>query len=590
MTVSFSSYRIKRGTKLADITPPPVPPLSSLNGPFQLAEFLALQVKHDPHNIQQLVQVPVGDATVGGKGPERDVWIYEHLRRIPIDLTPLLTLLLPVCTRESCPTMRSSEWSYFCIAHGNGTRECSTIDYILHTLDSTVALLNNSKHFPSRMQIPQASLSHFPHIFRRLSRIFSHAYFHHREAFILAESENSLYKRFVALCETYELVGERLLVIPRGVAGNDKGHDSTADHSEVDDEFDRGQSSPTKLPLKSSSPTADQSPFLSAPSKTRIAKGNNTLSRGKQPRTTMLWAKEAMGGNVHEKGQPAAPVETRNVETSENVADTISSKKGAPVDDMSVRHNRRESTSSTISSSSADSVQTAILNSDLETKEEAGSEGNAVIEHDINPSMADSSPLENDPSQGLEAEEQIPKDEIDLLEEQGKLDEESNVSPLIPPDEYEVGVEGEKGQEVKAESEEVVAEATLESPIGFASGSDTVESAATELISPTAPTELTQPKEATEGTEITNTQSSPRPNTKFEEVEAAQPTLPSISSAESDSGSNSGSPSEDFKKDSMSRKRAKKAAQKARAKERGRAEKAAAAEDKDEKDEKEKEE
>ena len=50
-----------------------VPPLSRLNGPFQLAEYLALQVKHDPHDVQALVDVPKSDGQSGGKAPEKNV-------------------------------------------------------------------------------------------------------------------------------------------------------------------------------------------------------------------------------------------------------------------------------------------------------------------------------------------------------------------------------------------------------------------------------------------------------------------------------------------------------------------------------------
>lgn len=55
-------------------------------------------------------------------------------RRIPIDLTPLVVLLLQSCTGESCPKMKADEWQYLCVAHGReGAEECSAIDYILHT-------------------------------------------------------------------------------------------------------------------------------------------------------------------------------------------------------------------------------------------------------------------------------------------------------------------------------------------------------------------------------------------------------------------------------------------------------------------------
>ncbi|KAL1407648.1 hypothetical protein Q8F55_007081 [Vanrija albida] len=233
-----TTYRLKRGSKLVDMPPLPpqsaVPPLSSFDGPFQLAEYLSLKVRHDPHDVKGLVDVP----TDNSKAADRHVWIYEHLRRIPIDVTPLMTQLLQLCSRESCPEMKADEWQYLCVAHGGeGTDRCCAIDYILHTLDSTTALLNSSNYFPSRLQIPHASLAHFPSLFRRLSRIFSHAYFHHREAFATAEAETSLYARFVALCQRYELVGQSLLIIP--AEGYEVVSHDDEDEDDEDDENDR---------------------------------------------------------------------------------------------------------------------------------------------------------------------------------------------------------------------------------------------------------------------------------------------------------------------------------------------------------------
>jgi cytolysin (calcineurin-like family phosphatase) len=55
-------------------------------------------------------------------------------RRIPVDLTVLVTSLLGACNAETCPQMKADEWQYLCTAHGNeGAEECSAIDYILHT-------------------------------------------------------------------------------------------------------------------------------------------------------------------------------------------------------------------------------------------------------------------------------------------------------------------------------------------------------------------------------------------------------------------------------------------------------------------------
>ena len=92
-----------------------------------------------------------------------------------------------------------------------------------------------------RITISQTSTSHFQPLFRRLSRIFSHAYYSHRELFQLAEVETSLYARFVALCEKYELVTPNLLVIPRSVVaesldGAMPDEENEDDEDEEDDE------------------------------------------------------------------------------------------------------------------------------------------------------------------------------------------------------------------------------------------------------------------------------------------------------------------------------------------------------------------
>lgn len=52
---------------------------------------------------------------------------------------------------------------------------------------------------PYRIAIPSSSVKHFASLARRLSRIFAHAYFHHREIFEHAEAENALYERYAPL-------------------------------------------------------------------------------------------------------------------------------------------------------------------------------------------------------------------------------------------------------------------------------------------------------------------------------------------------------------------------------------------------------
>ena len=63
-------------------------------------------------------------------------------------------------------------------------QECCAIDYIVHTLDGTSALLNSNKWFPrTGVGVPETSTKYFQSISRRLYRILSHCYFHHTDIF-----------------------------------------------------------------------------------------------------------------------------------------------------------------------------------------------------------------------------------------------------------------------------------------------------------------------------------------------------------------------------------------------------------------------
>ena len=68
-------------TQPQDIPSNPAPPLSELDSPFQYAEYLSLKVRHDPHDIEDLVKLPTTDQDSPGasgsngprKGNERDL-------------------------------------------------------------------------------------------------------------------------------------------------------------------------------------------------------------------------------------------------------------------------------------------------------------------------------------------------------------------------------------------------------------------------------------------------------------------------------------------------------------------------------------
>ncbi|KAJ7274875.1 Mob1/phocein [Mycena rebaudengoi] len=235
MTVAGQQQRPLRGSRISTFYPVKnLPSLASLDSAFQLQEYISLLIRLDVHDVDAIVSVPGGSAKQKEKQKEADgaedgrerkaevtvdeaCWKYEQLRRLAQDLShPLITMLQQECTRATCPEMKAGEWLYLCVAHGNdgAMEQCCAIDYILHTLDSATALLNSPRAFPSRLQVPPTSHRHFSSLARRLGRIFAHAYFHHREAFEQAEAESSLYARFLALTDKFDLVPAEFLVIP----------------------------------------------------------------------------------------------------------------------------------------------------------------------------------------------------------------------------------------------------------------------------------------------------------------------------------------------------------------------------------------
>ncbi|KAG8985152.1 hypothetical protein FRB90_004906, partial [Tulasnella sp. 427] len=227
MAAAVATRRPMRGSRLQDAFPPPPAnlQLSDIDSAFPLQEYITHLVQIDPHDVDTIVSIPGTRKEDGSSTEDKELgvdeacWIYEQLRRLAQDLThPLITALQAECNRSTCPEMKAGEWLYLCVAHGTGPsatmEQCCAIDYITHTLDSATALLNSPRAFPSRLQIPPTSKRQFPSLARRLSRIFAHAYYHHREVFEQAEAESSLYARFLTLAKRFDLVPAEFLVLP----------------------------------------------------------------------------------------------------------------------------------------------------------------------------------------------------------------------------------------------------------------------------------------------------------------------------------------------------------------------------------------
>ena len=110
--------------------------------------------------------------------------------------------------------MRASEWQYLCAVH-DPPKPCCAIDYCCHTLDWAANVLTSQKHFPSRLTLgteasggTQQSVRQLTNIFRRVYRIFAHAWFQHRAVFWQVEVSEGLYVFFKKVCDVYGLIQE----------------------------------------------------------------------------------------------------------------------------------------------------------------------------------------------------------------------------------------------------------------------------------------------------------------------------------------------------------------------------------------------
>lgn len=133
----------------------------------------------------------------------------------------------PPCSSQTCPEMRASEWQYLCAVH-DPPKSCCAIDYCCHTLDWATNTLTSPKHFPSRLTLgsesaggPQASMRHLTNIFRRLYRIFAHAWFQHRDVFWEVEGHDGLYVFFKTVCDLFKLIPPDGYTIPPEAEGLD---------------------------------------------------------------------------------------------------------------------------------------------------------------------------------------------------------------------------------------------------------------------------------------------------------------------------------------------------------------------------------
>ncbi|KOS18261.1 MOB kinase activator-like 4 [Escovopsis weberi] len=224
-----SRRRIHPGTKSCDMAAgPPLVPLNELDSPFQLQEHLAaLHYHHTKSGTEALTRLAALHLTQSPSGIDRTLWLYELCRFLISQCNSLIIGFLfdtPPCSATTCPEMRASEWQFLCAVHEQ-PKSCCAIDYCCHTLDWAANVVSDQRIFPSRFvvvndaQSKNVGIKSLVNVFRRLHRIFAHAWFQHRSVFWSVEGQTGLYLFFKTVCDLYDLLPAENYILPPEAEG-----------------------------------------------------------------------------------------------------------------------------------------------------------------------------------------------------------------------------------------------------------------------------------------------------------------------------------------------------------------------------------
>lgn len=195
----------------------PDQPFEDMDSTVAVQQFIQQNIRKDPSAVEEILTPP--------DGQDEGSWKYEHLRQFCMELNRLAVKLQKECNPSTCSQMTATEqWIFLCAAHKT-PKECPAIDYTRHTLDGAACLLNSNKYFPSRVTIKESSVAKLGSVCRRVYRIFSHGYFHHRSIFDEFESSSYLCKRFSMFVIKYNLMPKDNLIVP--VPGMETGTTAT---------------------------------------------------------------------------------------------------------------------------------------------------------------------------------------------------------------------------------------------------------------------------------------------------------------------------------------------------------------------------
>ncbi|KAI9695486.1 MAG: hypothetical protein M1820_008588 [Bogoriella megaspora] len=353
-----ASRRIRPGTKAEDMAEgPPLVDLQDIDSAFQLTEHLKSLHYFLTHPSTVTSSVPLdrdlsNQLATPPQNTDRALWLYELCRFLVQRANTIVVALFadsPPCSAITCPEMRASEWQYLCAVH-DPPKSCCAIDYCCHTLDWASGVLTSPKIFPSRLslgtgadggrngglhsvqQIEGVNATHqvrqLTNIFRRVYRIFAHAWFQHREVFWNVEGRTGLYVFFKTVCDVYSLIPEDNYTVPPEAEGIEPPLRKVEAGDESPRKLDRQQtltmlsrSKPEKLTNendKDEEAVAGEGPEVAG--NQTIATGNTTKRHRQttvEPRSTVSTVIEEKDEDEEEEHDEATSGEPQIAEKSE---------------------------------------------------------------------------------------------------------------------------------------------------------------------------------------------------------------------------------------------------------------------------------
>jgi len=225
--------RNRPGTKAEKMSAWPDEPFNEMDSTLAVQQYIQQIIRADNSKIETILEPP--------DGQDEGVWKYEHLRQFCMEFNGLAVKLQEECKPDTCTQMTATEqWIFLCAAHKT-PRECPAVDYTRHTLDGAASLLNSSKYFPSRVSIKDSSVNKLGSVCRRVYRIFSHAFFHHRRLFDEFENETHLCRRFSRFVTKYDLMSKDNLIVP--ILEEDQENEESFQPRTIDLKTDIGEES-----------------------------------------------------------------------------------------------------------------------------------------------------------------------------------------------------------------------------------------------------------------------------------------------------------------------------------------------------------